>query len=162
MQKDTLISFRLSRELRESLQKMAHEERRSVSGVIETLLMQGLKGRKLLPLEDRRGFSRRDVLLPALIFNPATGETYCGTIKDISLTGLRISFSNGAAQMIQRDAEDGIVNINFPLPEEEIAVLVACKAERITGVNGNTEAGMSFVDCDFIYYQKLRNYLLVQ
>jgi hypothetical protein len=162
MQKDTLISFRLSHELRESLQKMAQEERRSVSGVIETLLLQGLKGRKLLPAEDRRGYSRREVVLPALIFNPATGETYCGTVKDISLTGLRISFSNGAAQMIERDNDHCIVNINFPLPEEEVAVLVACKAERIMGVNGNAEAGMSFVNCDFIYYQKLRNFLLVQ
>jgi hypothetical protein len=160
MKKDLTICFRTSDDLRTSLEKIAADERRSLSSIIETILYDFLKQKKALQSlkQERRRYPRKPVSFPTFVYKSGSEEQALqpGTIVDISLGGIRI--------LIPYDAKvDEAANIGtlFTLPNEKIPLKMHCAVNRVIPAEENIkEVGASFVDSDFASYQKLQNYLV--
>ncbi|MDD5244383.1 MAG: PilZ domain-containing protein [Syntrophorhabdaceae bacterium] len=160
MKKDLTICFRTSDDLRTSLEKIATDERRSLSSIIETILYDFLKQKKALQSlkKERRRYPRKPVSFPTFVYKSGSEEQALqpGTIVDISLGGIRI--------LIPYEAKvDEAANIGtlFTLPNEKIPLKMHCAVNRVIPAEENIkEVGASFVDSDFASYQKLQNYLV--
>jgi hypothetical protein len=160
MKKDLTICFRTSDDLRTSLEKIATDERRSLSSIIETILYDFLKQKKALQSlkQERRRYPRKPVSFPTFVYKSGSEEQALqpGTIVDISLGGIRI--------LIPYEAKvDEAANIGtlFTLPNEKIPLKMHCAVNRVIPAEENIkEVGASFVDSDFASYQKLQNYLV--
>lgn len=160
MRKDLTICFRTSDDLRTSLEKVAANERRSLSSIIETILYDFLKQKKALQSlkKERRRYPRKPVSFPTFVYKSGSEEQALqpGTIVDISLGGIRI--------LIPYDAKvDETANMGtlFTLPNEKIPLKMHCAVNRVIPAEENIkEVGASFVDSDFASYQKLQNYLV--
>ena len=160
MKKDLTICFRTSDDLRTSLEKIAADERRSLSSIIETILYDFLKQKKALQSlkKERRRYPRKPVSFPTFVYKSGSEEQALqpGTIVDISLGGIRI--------LIPYDAKvDETANMGtlFTLPNEKVPLKMHCAVNRVIPAEENIkEVGASFVDSDFASYQKLQNYLV--
>ena len=95
MSKSVMICFRTSEELRDAIEVIAKEERRSVSATIEKILYKHLQERKdFKPVEqEHRRYPRKMITAPALITELGSDNTtpQVGIVVDISLDGLQIS-----------------------------------------------------------------------
>ncbi len=162
MRKDITICFRTSDDLRNALEKVAREERRSLSSVIELILTDYLgKNGAYLKEGERRRFSRKKVAIPALIKGSDQKRTVnqAGVIIDLSLGGLRLSLPKECVSAFYTDTEKARFETSFVLPEKNAAIKVVCKPQRLMPSNGNIQVGASFVDVDFVNYQQLHQYL---
>jgi len=92
MKKDVSICFRTSAAIRDALSNIAEEERKSISGVIESIIYRHLKtGVALKGIgKERRRFIRKKVSLPAFIDSSEfqDHEFDAGTVLDISMGGI--------------------------------------------------------------------------
>ena len=89
--KDTIICFRITRDLRDVLQKLSQTERRSLSSTIENILYSYFEERK--PRDqgaEKRRHLRKKVEVPVLI-RDKNGFVYPGGTVDISLGGISLS-----------------------------------------------------------------------
>ncbi len=163
MKKDITICFRTSDELRSSLEKVAKEGRRSLSAMIENILYDYLKEKRIAPTMDseKRRFFRKEVSLPAFVYESGAEarDAQAGIIVDISLGGLRISVPKDAKIEITESSEKQL-ELLFTLPNEKTPIQMKCKPARVKDSNGDLEVGASFIDSDFKSYQKLQNYLI--
>ncbi|OPY73591.1 MAG: PilZ domain protein [Syntrophorhabdus sp. PtaU1.Bin050] len=160
MKKDLTICFRTSDDLRTSLEKIAADERRSLSSIIETILYDFLKQKKALQSlkKERRRYPRKPVSFPTFVYKNGSEEQALqpGTIVDISLGGVRILIPYDA----KIDEAAGIGTL-FTLPNEKIPLKIQCAINRVIPAEENIkEVGASFIDSDFASYQKLQNYLI--
>jgi hypothetical protein len=78
---------------------MAAEGRQTISAVIETILYNYIKDKKVLPSneQERRGYERKQVSLPAFVMeaNSETKIFHAAKVMDISLGGIRLSIPQG-------------------------------------------------------------------
>ncbi|HVN95383.1 MAG TPA: PilZ domain-containing protein [Syntrophorhabdaceae bacterium] len=159
MKKDVTICFRTSEDLRGSLEKIADSERRSLSSIIETVLYNHLKDRHVLKglKNERRGYPRKEVSLPAFVYQRESKESslQTGIIIDLSLGGMRISVPE------DYEAKDaGEFDTIFTIPNEKTPIKMKCAVKRVFGGPENTkDLAANFVDGDFSGYQKLHKYL---
>ena len=163
MRKDITICFRTNEEMRNALGKVAREERRSLSSVIELVLTDFLeKSGEFLKDGERRRFNRKKVALPAFIKGAEKQKRihHAGVIVDISLGGLRISLPKECVSNIYTDTEKARFETSFVLPEENRSIKATCKPHRVVPQNGNIQVAASFVDVDFVNYQQLQQYLI--
>ena len=159
MKKDVTICFRTSDDLRNSLEKVAEGERRSLSSVIETVLFNFLKDKIGIrnSKNERRNYPRKEASLPAFIYKRDSKEStlQTGIIFDISLGGLRVSIPQDY-EAEQNTEFDTI----FTIPTEKTPIKMKCTVKRILeGAENTKEVGANFVDGDFPGYQKLHRYL---
>jgi hypothetical protein len=162
MRKDTVICFRVDEDLQNSLLKAANESKKSLSALIETVLLEYL-GQNRVQLEgtiQNRRHPRKEVSLPAFISTEGSGAPYPSMILDFSLGGLRLSLPKEASINIQVDDQMTHINVLFTVPGEKTPVTVTCKPNRIRHSNEDTEVAAAFADCDFSSYRKVQNYLL--
>ena len=163
MKKDITICFRTSDELRTSLEKVAKEGRRSLSAMIENILYDFLKEKRVSPNVDKekRRYFRKGVALPTFVYETGTEarEAQAGIIVDISLGGLRISVPRDCKIEVN-DSEGKQLDLLFTLPNEKAPITMKCKPARVSDNSSEIEVGASFVDSDFRSYQKLQNYLI--
>jgi hypothetical protein len=163
MKKDITICFRTSDGLRNALDKVAREDRRSLSSVIELVLTDYLeKSGEYMKEHEKRRFTRKKVAFPAFIQGSSKeGEVHdAGVIVDISLGGLRVSLPKECTSKVYTDTEKAQFETSFVLPEENKSIKVTCRPNRVIPINGNIQVGASFVDVDFTNYQKLQQYLM--
>jgi predicted transcriptional regulator len=150
MKKDSIICFRASRDLHESLMKIAQEEKRSLSSIIEIALTGYVKDRKLIngAKDDRRQYQRKNILAPALIMQHGPGETTLdtgiGSITDISLGGVRITIPKDAKYEISADPQTSKFEIIFTLPNENKPIYLTCKPRRVVDTEESIHVGASF------------------
>ena len=92
MKKDSLICFRASKVLRESLAKVAKECQRSLSATIEIVLSNYVKeGKAFLNVEkEKRQYPRKILSVPAVINQQEQGQMGIGAITEISLRGVKV------------------------------------------------------------------------
>jgi len=160
MSKTITICFRTSEHLRNALEKISTDERRSLSSTIENILYTHIEERNEFKRvqEENRRYPRKSVSVPALLsFN---NETSAGIVLDISLGGLQISIPNGSQLEIKEDEQNSTFSIVFTLPEIKKPLSVQCMPEHIVRSNGETTMGVSFADTNFANYQTLQNYLI--
>ncbi len=159
MERDVTICFRTHRQLRESLEMAAAEDRRSLSSVIENILVETLQARKLMPARERRRFPRQEGSLPALIRMSEFQQARSGVILDLSLAGMKISVPKEAKIEMKEGKEGPCLEVSFAIPQDRSAMTVKCRPEWMSQRNGTVDLGLSFDDCSFTDYKRLQTYL---
>ncbi len=163
MKKDSIICFRVSKELHKSLIKIAHKEKRSLSSIIEIVLTGYTKDHQSFKdiKKERRQFPRKSILAPALIKKYGPGETKLdtGSITDISLTGLQITIPRDTSSLII-DAQTSKFEIIFTLPNKNRPIYLTCELRRIVDAEDSINVGASYIDANFQSYKALQTYLM--
>ena len=163
MKKDVMICFRTSEAVRESLQRISSEERRSVSGVIETLICRYLQSYRGHSGEsdstERRQFGRKRVSLPAFIgaIDSKADQFESGVVQDLSFSGIRFSLSRATKMESLKDQHFCVI---FTLPNEHQLVTVKCLPQRIAEQGNNLQVSAELLDADFSSCKALQSYLL--
>jgi hypothetical protein len=165
MRKDVTICFRTSKEVRDSIEKIRQNTKRSISSVIEDIISCYLRdNNKSLECGDKehRRFSRKEVAIPVVIKDPdeEARMLQAGIILDISLGGLRISLPKdfvGEASITSNSNEFEAI---FTLPNEKRPISIKCKPQRTISTDDAKQMGASFVDSDFSSYKTLQSYLI--
>lgn len=164
MKKDSLMCFRLSKNMRDSLAKLAREEKRSVSSMIEIILFSYLKEKKALKglKKDKRQHPRKSVSVPAFINQNLSGEKklHAGSVTNVSLGGVHISIPQDIPGEIVIDPEKSKFEIIFTLPGESRPIRLTCESRRVVDSKDSLHVGASFVDADFNSYKALNTYLM--
>jgi len=160
MKKDSIICFRVSKELHESLAHIAHADRRSLSSMIEMILSTYLIGKKTVPGLEMRRYPRKPVEIPTVISREEFEQSGRGSIADISLGGVRILIPKDLAQNVAVDSKGSKFNIIFDLPREHDPVKITCESTRVDDDGDNIVVGASFIDAEFKSYQSLQTYLM--
>jgi hypothetical protein len=164
MKKDSLICFRASVDLRESLLKVAKEDQRSLSSTIEIALTNYLKERKAFHSvkKERRQYPRKIVSLPAFINQYDSGEAslYAASVTNLSLGGLRISVPGDIKFETLIDPQTSKFQIVFTLPNENRPIILKCESRDVAELKDGVHVGASFVDADFSSYKALQSYLM--
>lgn len=164
MARSVTICFRTSENLRSELEKIAAEDRRTLSSTIENILYDHLEKRKSATSykEEKRRFPRKNVSVPVLISRPGEPlqEPRVGMLIDVSLGGLRISVPGGLPLELQADGESSRLSIVFTLPHIKKALTVLAVPRHVFKYEDETGIGTSFVDADLATYQTLRSYLM--
>lgn len=164
MKKDVMICFRTSDAVRESLQKISEEQRRSVSGLIESLIYRYLQSHRRHSGEEdvsteRRQFERKRVSLPAFIgsADSKAGEFESGVVQDLSFSGIRFSLSRTTKM---ESLENQHICVIFTLPHEHQLVTVKCVPHRIDDQGNNLQISAELLDVDFTSCKALQSYLV--
>lgn len=163
MKKDVSICFRTSAAIRDALSDIAEEERKSISGVIESIIYRHLKT-GVAPKgigKERRRFMRKKVSLPAFIDSSESRdhEFDAGTVLDISMGGIRFSVPKGTKFETQYKNGDAEFSVMFILPDESKPVKVKCRTMQVYDEAQVVQIGAAFQDADFNSYRALHNYL---
>ena len=162
MKKDSLICFRASKDLHESLARVAQEDQRSLSSTIEIALVSYLKERKaFLGVEkEKRQYPRKVLSIPAMINKQDPGQIEAGAITEISLCGLRVLIPKDFKHEIAIDSHGSRFEIVFTLPAEAMPIKLTCESKRVVESPDSINIGASFVDANFQSYQALQTYLM--
>jgi len=164
MRKDSLICFRLSKNLHESLVKVAQDERRSLSSTIEIILTNYVKEKKVFRSvkREKRQYPRKAISVPAFInrHNSEEAILHAGSITDISLNGVCVSIPRDVQSEMSGDQDKSNFEIIFTLPNEKRPLHLMCEPRRITDSKEFIQVGASFVDADFHSYKALQTYLM--
>ena len=162
MKKDSLICFRASRDLHESLAKVAKEDHRSLSSTIEIVLISYLKERKAFHgvVKEKRQYPRKALSIPAMINKPDPGQIEAGAITEISLCGVRILIPKDFKHEIAIDSKGSRFEIVFTLPAKTMPIKLTCESTRVVDSPDSIHVGASFVDADFKSYRALQTYLM--
>jgi len=150
--RETVICFRTSEDLRKAVQKIADDDRRSLSSVIEHALYLHVEmtGPKVTNQEKRR-YPRKSLSTPALITG-SDGTVHTGVVQDVSLGGVHLTLPAGPWE------EESKISVVFALPQSERPLTLQC-TPRYLRSNGEMGIGAAFVDADFQSYRSLQDYL---
>ncbi|MEN6373627.1 MAG: PilZ domain-containing protein [Smithella sp.] len=160
MKKDSVICFRVNRDLHESLVQIANADRRSLSSMIEMILNNYLSDKKTFPGMEMRRHPRKPVAFPTVISRQDFEQRSKGSIADISLGGARILIPKDFAQNAAINSKGSKFNIIFDLPTESKPVDITCESTRVIENGDNIIVGASFVDAEFNNYKSLQTYLM--
>jgi hypothetical protein len=162
MKKDSLICFRVSKELHESLAQAAEEDRRSLSSTIQMILTDYLKEKKAFQgvEKEKRQYQRKALSVPAVINQQEPGQMGIGAITEISLGGVRVLIPKDFEHQILIDSNGSRFEIVFNLPTENKPVRMSCESIRVVDAEDSIHVGASFVDGDFKSYKALQKYLM--
>jgi len=162
LKKDGHISFRASKDLHESLARVAREDRRSLSSTIEIALINYLKERKAFQgvEKEKRQYPRKALSVPAVINQQESGQTGIGAITDISLGGVRVLIPKDFKHQILLDSQDSRFEIIFNLPTENNPIWLSCESNRAVDAEDSIHIGAFFVDADFKCHKALQTYLM--
>jgi hypothetical protein len=162
MTKESLMSFRVSKDLHESLSQVAKEDRRSLSSTIEIALTNYLKERNAFQgaEAEKRQYPRRALSVPAVINQQETGKMGIGAITDISLGGVRVSISRDFKQQILIDSQGSRFEIVFNLPSKNKPIRLSCESKRVVDAEDSIDVGAAFIDAEFKSYKTLQTYLM--
>ena len=162
MKKNSLICFRASKDLHQSLAQIAKEDQRSVSAIIEMVLANHLKERKSIPVDRReqRQYPRKAISVPTIINQMDNGRIGMGSISEISLSGVRILIPKDFQNNIQINTEGSKFEIVFNLPSENKPIRLSCESKRVTDAEECIHVGAAFIDAGFQNYKTLQSYLM--
>lgn len=162
MKKNSLICFRASKDLHQSLAQIAKEDQRSVSAIIEMVLTNHLKERKSIPadIKEQRQYPRKAISVPTIINQMDNGRIGMGSISEISLSGVRILIPKDFQNNIQIDTQGSKFEIVFNLPTENKPIKLSCESRRVSDTEDCIHVGAAFIDAGFQNYKTLQSYLM--
>lgn len=162
MKKDSLICFRASKDLHESLALIARKDQRSVSSMIEMALTNYLKERKSFPADkkEKRQYPRKSITVPTIINQVENGQIGIGSIREISLCGVSILIPKDFMNNVQITSQGSRFEIIFNLPAENKPIKLFCESKRVSDSDDNVHVGATFVDAGFQNYKTLQTYLM--
>ena len=161
MSKETNICFRTSAELRESLMEIARSERRTLSGLVQAVLEGYIEQLNSAPVEgERRAHRRKPARLPVYVSQPGKeGHTQLGTVKDVSLGGVRISLPEDSNVEVWRDGKEVHLDLLMMLPNQKTPTALKCRTCRLERENGSIEVGARIKGYESADFDKLQSYL---
>ena len=162
MRKDSLICFRVSKDLHQSLARIAKEDQRSVSAMIEMILTNHLKERKSIPADkkEQRQYPRKAISVPSIINQTDNGQIGMGSISEISLSGVSILIPKEFQNNIQIHPQGSKFEIVFNLPTENKPIKLSCESKRVSEAEDCIHVGAAFIDGGFQSYKTLQTYLM--
>ncbi|MGB5156991.1 PilZ domain-containing protein [Desulfobacterium sp. N47] len=162
MKKDSLISFRASKDLHESLARVAKEDQRSLSSTIEMALTNFLKERKAFQSVDKekRQYPRKAFSVPAVINQQKDGQMGVVSISEISLGGVKVLIPKDFKDQILIDSQGSRFELVFNLPVENKPIRLFCESSRVVDAEDSLHVGAFIVDADFKSYKTLQTYLM--
>jgi hypothetical protein len=164
VKKDSLICFRASKNLHEALTKIAKEERRSLSAMIEIALINFLKEKNALKNinSERRKYPRKNLSIPAFINHYESGKARlnAASLLDLSLEGIKISIPYDAKIDVINDSKSSKFQIIFTLPNDNRPISLDCESRTVNDDKDGIFIGASIIDVDFESYKKLQSYLM--
>jgi hypothetical protein len=165
MEKDTTVCFQTTSDNSVALEKIAEDEKLSVSEVVDTIINRYLKDDDGLqePKQDHRRFERKKVDLPAYIGDPRwqRHDFKPVTILDISIGGIKFAIPRGTNLEIQNSSksdEDKFIII-FRLPNHHWPINVQIAPQRVFESTEEVEIGAALVNPDFHAYSALQQYI---
>ena len=162
MKKESLICFRTSKSLHETLAQIAKEGQRSLSSVIEIALIQYLKEKKAFQgvKKEKRQYLRKTLSIPAVIHKQEPEQMGVGAITDISLGGVRVLIPKDFSHKMMIDSQCARFEIVFTLPAINMPIKLSCESKRVIDSPDSVHIGASFVDANFQSYKALQTYLM--
>jgi hypothetical protein len=163
MDRSITICFQTTSEISNTLEKIAEDEKLSLSEIVDLFINRYLKdNNQFLGIKhDRRRFERKKVDLPAYIGDPRWRRRNFEaiTIQDISIGGIRFAVPKGTKLEIQKDG--GIYKIIiFRLPNCHWPINVQITPQRVFESTEEIQIGASLVNPDFNTYSSLQKYMV--
>lgn len=163
MHKDKTICFQTSWEIMSFLEKIAAEEGRSVSSVVETVVSKYFKENKSFAnfCHNRRRFERKKVDLPALISDSRLQhwEFKTGTTQDISIGGIRFSLPQGINVDALQNVSPTEFSIIFSLPDNLRPINAKCLTRRVYESEEDIQIGAELMHRDFLTFTAIQKYM---
>ena len=163
MKKDSSICFRASKDLRDALEAISAEDRRSLSSTISNILSDYLKKRKLvtsMEQSEKRQYPRETLSVPAVINQPETSQMGIAAITEISLGGLKILLPRELEERLAIEAQGSRFEVVFNLPSNNKPIRLSCESRNVADIEDDFQVGATFVDADFENYKSLQAYLI--
>ena len=160
MKKDKLICFRTNKKLHESLVQISDADRRSLSSMIEMILIQYLTNQKTFPGVEMRKHPRKSVSIPTFINQQGLEKIGKGSIMDISLGGARILIPRDCEKDVAINSMGAKFDIVFDLSNENNPIKMTCESKRVVDAEEGIIVGAAFVDAEFNSYKSLQTHLM--
>lgn len=164
MKEVTTISFQTSSEIKESLEKIAEKENKSVSSLIEFIVYHYLRDEMSIDkvCQNRRRFERKKVTIPAYI-----GETQWqhdefieGKLLDISLGGIKVSIPKKAKTDIPDVHKTEDLCVTFRIPSCYWPIRVKISPQTVHELEDEVQLGASLINPDYQAYSALQKYMM--
>jgi hypothetical protein len=166
MEKDIRICFQTTSAINNALEKIAEDEKLSVSEVIDSIITRYLEddqeseGLK----RNHRRFERKKVGLQAYIGDPRWQrlDFEAITIVDISIGGIGFAVPKGTKLEIRNDSDSSSDNFNiiFRLPTDHWPISLQISPQRVSESMDEVQVGAALVNPDFHAYSALHKYLM--
>lgn len=164
MEKDTTVCFQTTLRINHALEKIAENEKLSVSEVVNNIINRYLKDNKKFQetRQNHRRFERKTVDLPAYIGDPRwhRQDFKAVTILDISIGGIKFALPKGTKLGVRRDGDKHKFIIIFRLPNHRWPINVQIAPLRIFESNEDVQVGAALVNPDFNAYSVLQQYMI--
>jgi hypothetical protein len=165
VRKEVTICFRTDVGLRNSLKEIADGDKRSLSSLIETLILGHLDRKTELAQlgieRERRRWKRTDVAIPAFITRCGPeAATFPATIRNVSLGGLMIDMPKDAVKEFNASSGPPPFEALFALPQNQRPLRVQCSPAGFREESDNYKVGAAFADASFHDYQALQTYVM--
>jgi hypothetical protein len=164
MEKDTRICFQTTSEISNALDRIAGDEKLSVSEVVEEIINRYLKEDKEFQgsKKNRRRFERKKVDLSAYIGDPRWQRRDYEkiTILDVSIGGIRFAAPKGTKLEITNDSVPNKLNVIFHLPNNKWPISIKISPQRVSESMNEVQVGAALENPDFHAYSALHKYLM--
>ncbi|RPH48216.1 MAG: hypothetical protein EHM85_17750 [Desulfobacteraceae bacterium] len=164
MEKGTKICFQTTLEISNALDKIAEDEKLSVSDVVDSIINRYLKDDKESQgiKQNYRRFERKKVGLPAYIGDPKwqRRDFEAITILDVSIGGIRFAVPKETKMEIGNDSDSDKFIVIFRLPNYHWPLKVQISPQRVFESTEEVQVGAALVNPDFYAYSALQKYLM--
>lgn len=164
MTKDSTVSFQTSSEIWRCLEKLAEQEKQSVSSVVESIICSHLRDNRAVEslFQTRRRSKRIKISLPAFIGDPRwqRWEFIAVNIVDLSFGGIRFTAPKGTRLVIDSDQKKAEFNVIFTLPNTLWPINVKFRPQHVRESEEDVQVGAAFVNPDFYTCTALQKHLL--
>jgi hypothetical protein len=158
------INFRLDSEAFSRLKRIAEEDETSIEELVSNISLAYLERRtRHANNSEKREFCRNRANLPVVLqlrFEPGQTHYRTGTIKDISMGGVRISLPKQEHLNIEVFERCNQVEILFRLPGEENTITFICKPSRVQALEDAVQFGAKFTEANLRSQQMLHKYVM--
>lgn len=164
MVKDRTVCFQTSSKVCNCLEKLAEQEKQSVSSVVESIIYSHLRDNKILGclFQSRRRSERTKVGLPAFVGDPRwqREEFVAANIIDLSIGGIRFSVPKGSRLEMQNSSETSEFSAIFTLPNTLWPIHVKFQPQRVFESAEEVHVGAALVNPDFYACTALQKHLI--
>ena len=166
MKKNVIYSMRLSRRIRDLLNKAAGRERRTVASLLDKIIIDYLQKEGYLRRQDlkqeQRAIERKKIMLPAIAMQDRAGEAgnYPCLVRDISTGGVLLGFPKGSSFNISSRGELPRFHLALTIPDAPESVQFDCAARHMRDTGEEIQMGCMFEPYPFQDQQTLQKYLL--
>ncbi len=166
MKKDVVYCMRMNRRVRETLNRIAKKDHRSVASLLDKIVADYLAKEGYLegPEFDteRRRFPRKKITLPVKTFMKAGSEekVFPGAALDISMGGALVTYPKGSEMSFTSIGKRSRFELCIEQPQANGDLRFSCEARHMRDTGNEIQVGAAFNDPDENSLQKLNSYYM--